>query len=413
VTVAAKLSHPNIVTAYDADQVGGNHLLVMEYVDGSDLWATVKKDGPLPIEKAVDCVLQAARGLEAAHAAGIFHRDIKPSNLILDKSGKVKVVDLGLASLTMDDPDQAPLTEDGTVLGTADFISPEQAVETRSADARSDVYSLGCTLFFLLTGRVMYPAETLMQKMLAHREQPVPSLRDLRPEVSEQLAAVYGKMVAKRADERQQSMTEVIGDLESLQRDGALAVEGQRTSPLSMLEGVTSVVKPSSSTSKTVVSSRSATFRIQHDAKRRWVKRSLIGGSVALAGIVLVLLTRNGGQDVDPARTPGKKEARDAQPSLHSKPARDTRPPPENAGGDGAPVVANPAAVARSPDPEFGKWLARTADLPAEEQVAAVAAKLQELNPGSSPRSTSGRSRSWNSRRTTCMTSRRCRCFAA
>src|SRR5262245_54306683 len=284
VTVAAKLSHPNIVTAYDADQVGGNHLLVMEYVDGSDLWATVKKDGPLSIECAVDCVLQAARGLEAAHAAGIFHRDIKPSNLILDKSGKVKVVDLGLASLTMDDPDQAPLTEDGAVLGTADFISPEQAVETRSADARSDVYSLGCTLFFLLTGRVMYPAETLMQKMLAHREQPVPSLRTLRPEVSEQLEAAYGKMVAKRAEERQQSMTDVIGDLQGLQKDGALAAEGQQTSPMSILEGVTSAVKQTSTSSKTVVSSKTATSRIKQDPKRRSIKGSLIGGSIAVVG---------------------------------------------------------------------------------------------------------------------------------
>src|SRR5262249_53722137 len=135
VTVAAKLNHPNIVTAFDADFVGGNHLLVMEYVDGRDLWATVKKSGPLPVGQAIDCILQAARGLEAAHAAGILHRDIKPSNLILDKSGKVKVVDLGLASLTetAETGQQAPLTEDGTILGTADFISPEQAVDTRAA----------------------------------------------------------------------------------------------------------------------------------------------------------------------------------------------------------------------------------------------------------------------------------------
>src|SRR4029077_523385 len=216
----------------------GNHLLVMEYVDGSDLWATVKKNGTLPIAQAVDCVLQAARGLEAAHAAGILHRDIKPNNLILDKSGKVKVVDLGLASLIADAEcdQQAPLTEDGTVLGTADFISPEQALDTRTADARSDIYSLGCTLFFLLTGQVVYPVATRMQKMLAHREQPVPSLRDLRPEVTQQLEMLFRKMVAKRVEDRQESMTAVIGDLERLQQQGAAAVENQQSAAACSLE---------------------------------------------------------------------------------------------------------------------------------------------------------------------------------
>src|SRR5262249_1163890 len=153
-------------------------------------------------------------------------------------------------------------------------------------------------LFFLLTGRVMYPAKTLMQKMLAHREQPVPSLRTLRPQVSEPLEAVYGKMVAKRAEERQQSMTNVLADIKRLQNECALQVAKQKTAALVMLEGVTSIVKQTSS-AKTVVSSKTATSRIKQDPKRRSIKGSLIGGSIAVAGIVLFLLTRNGEKPID------------------------------------------------------------------------------------------------------------------
>jgi serine/threonine-protein kinase len=221
VKAAARISHPNIVTAFDADQAKGVHFLVVEYVEGSDLSTLVKKSGPLPVETAVDYLLQAARGLEAAHKNGIVHRDIKPANLLLDKEGIVKVLDMGLARLTADadSSKQAELTNTGALMGTVDYMAPEQALNSKAADARADIYSLGCSLFYLLTGRPVYPGDTLIKKILAHREQPIPSLRAIRPEVPEQVESLFSKMVAKNFKNRFQSMTHVITDLEACRAD--------------------------------------------------------------------------------------------------------------------------------------------------------------------------------------------------
>ena len=175
VQAAAKLEHPNIVTAHDADEVNGTHFLVMQFVDGDDLSAVVKKHGAQPLDRAVDFILQAARGLEFAHRHGVIHRDIKPHNLLLSKEGVVKVLDMRLARIEepMGSTREATLTSTGAVMGTIDYMSPEQTLDTKTADARSDIYSLGCTLFYLLTGEVPFQADTMMKRLLAHREEAV------------------------------------------------------------------------------------------------------------------------------------------------------------------------------------------------------------------------------------------------
>ncbi len=216
VEVAAKLNHSNIVQAHDASEHEGVHYLVMEYVEGKDLAAIVKERGPLSIAQAVDYVVQAARGLHYAHEQGIVHRDIKPSNLLADKKGTVKILDMGLASFTRlaEDSEQDRLTSSGQLMGTCDYMAPEQALDTHRTDARADIYALGCTLYRLLTGRVPYKCETMMQVLMSHREAPIPSLCKQRPDVPPPLDAAYQKMVAKEPLERFQTMNDVIDALE-------------------------------------------------------------------------------------------------------------------------------------------------------------------------------------------------------
>ena len=241
---AARLSHPNIVTAHDADVDRGVHFLVMEHVEGENLSALVKANGPLPVAQALACVVQAAKGLEYAHAQGIIHRDIKPSNLLLDKRGTVKILDMGLARIEEAlDPEALPpdeITHSGYVMGSVDYMSPEQGFDLRTTDHRSDVYSLGATLFYLVAGRPMYRSNTLVKRILAHRDHSIPSMRALRPEVPEALDAVFQRMVSKRSEDRYQSMTEVLGDLES-----CLARMGAKTNGSPLLGALGS--KPSSS----------------------------------------------------------------------------------------------------------------------------------------------------------------------
>jgi serine/threonine protein kinase/formylglycine-generating enzyme required for sulfatase activity len=223
---AARLSHPHVVTAFDAGEADGHLYLVMEYVPGRNLAEVVRQSGPLPLRAALEYVLQAARGLEHAHQMGIVHRDIKPGNLLRDDAGTVKVLDMGIARAPWTDPPggTSDFTAAQALLGTVAFMAPEQAANPRRVDHRADVYSLGCTLFYLLTGRNAYEGETAMEVVLAHREQPIPSVRDHRPDCPEVVDALFQRMVAKRPEDRVATMREVIGELER-QLDGQSAEE--------------------------------------------------------------------------------------------------------------------------------------------------------------------------------------------
>jgi len=216
IEAAGRLDHPNIVAALDADEDRGVHFLVMDYVEGRDLDRVVATSGPLPVVQAVDCLIQAARGLEAAHAQGIVHRDIKPGNLMLDAAGNVRVLDLGLARIVeaANPLGQTPgnrLTRSGMYMGTIDYMAPEQAEDSRRADHRADIYSLGCTFHYLLTGQEPFPGETILKRLIAHQDRPAPRIRAARPDAPLAVETVFQKMMAKQPSERPATMTELIG----------------------------------------------------------------------------------------------------------------------------------------------------------------------------------------------------------
>ncbi|HEY1377871.1 MAG TPA: protein kinase [Gemmataceae bacterium] len=215
VRAIGKLDHPNIVVAHDAGEADGVHFLVMELVDGMDLARVVDRRGRLPVAEACEAVRQAAVGLQHAYERGLVHRDVKPPNLMLARDGRVRLLDLGLAR-SFGEAAAATLTAQGVLLGTADYLAPEQWDQPHAADTRSDIYSLGCTLYHLLTGHPPFgggPFKSLPSKMRAHREVPPPPLGPYCPEAPPGLVAVLNRMLAKDPAERFATPAEVAAAL--------------------------------------------------------------------------------------------------------------------------------------------------------------------------------------------------------
>jgi serine/threonine protein kinase len=226
VRAAGRLSHPNIVAAFDAERAGATHYLVMEYVEGTDLARLVKEKGPLAVPLACDCVRQAALGLQHAHERGMVHRDIKPQNLMLTTLGQIKILDFGLARFASEVVPNVALaeaenegaataelglsvTKSGLVLGTADYIAPEQADDSNKADHRADIYSLGCSLYFILAGAPPFPDANLKEKLRSHALRQPPALSLVRTDLPPGLEAVVAKMMAKDPAARFQTPAEV------------------------------------------------------------------------------------------------------------------------------------------------------------------------------------------------------------
>lgn len=207
--VTASLNHPNLIQAYDFAQEDDLYYFSMEYVEGLDLEKRVRQQGPLPYGQAVDYIRQAADGLEYAHEQKLIHRDVKPSNLLVDKNDTVKILDLGLAQLT--DPGEQKLTlEFGEKwLGTADYQAPEQCIHSHHIDKRADIYGLGCTLFFLLTGRPPFTGGTTFERMMKHIRDDPPDVKEFRPNAPDDLLAILNVMLAKKPEDRYQSAEEV------------------------------------------------------------------------------------------------------------------------------------------------------------------------------------------------------------
>ena len=209
---AAKLHHTNVVTAYSALRLGESLVLAMQYVEGLDLARLVAARGPLPVAQACSYVHQAAKGLQHAYDHGMVHRDIKPSNLMLARDGDravIKVLDFGLAKVRSESPTDGTLTHDGQMLGTPHFIAPEQIRNAKGADIRADIYSLGCTLYYLLTGGPPFQGASLYDILQAHHSMDAKPLNLARPEVPIELAALVAKMMAKEPERRFQQPKEV------------------------------------------------------------------------------------------------------------------------------------------------------------------------------------------------------------
>lgn len=243
VQAAAQLAHPNIVAAYDAEQAGNVHFLAMEFVAGTDLSQVVQRRGPLPVAEACDYIRQAALGLQHAHEKGMVHRDIKPHNLMLSPDGQVRILDFGLAGFATEEAyleseqtdqetnaDTVPLhlTTIGSVMGTPDYIAPEQARDAHSADIRADIYSLGCTLYCLLAGDPPHQSNSVVEKLKAHAEREPESIDSVRLDVPQELADVIRRMMAKDPQERFQTPAEVG---EALMPFACEPAEGQESFP--------------------------------------------------------------------------------------------------------------------------------------------------------------------------------------
>src|SRR5690348_5667242 len=214
---SAALKHPNIVRTHDIDQDGEYHFIVMDYVAGSNLLDVVKRFGPMEIGRATSYVHQVALALDFAFRNKIIHRDVKPGNIMIDWQGVARLLDLGLARFLNDHGDQLTLKyDDKIVLGTADYVAPEQIENSHAVDTRADIYALGSTFYFLLAGHPPFPTGTVSQKLLWHRTKEPTPIQEVRPEVPEALAAILAKMMAKNPNERYQTPAQVVSQLESL-----------------------------------------------------------------------------------------------------------------------------------------------------------------------------------------------------
>jgi len=317
-----RLSHPNIVIAHDARDMGGCAVLVTEYVDGFDLGKLLQRTGPLPVAEACEIVRQVAVALEYTHSQGFVHRDIKPSNVMLSRSGAIKLLDLGLARLQLDEG-AAEMTATGQSLGTADYMAPEQVSDARSVDIRADIYSLGCTLMKLLTGRAPFAEQTTsFAKMTAHVSGQPPHLDSLRADIPQRLSELVAQMLAKRPEDRLQSPADIRQALTAFCAESDLGQLVQRAESSTLLPEVRQpALATAGSTSGALASSR---------PRSAWLNRRvptyvaiaagffgfLLGG---LLSIIIIITNPDGTKSVLKLAEGSKVEIQAEDPALQVK----------------------------------------------------------------------------------------------
>jgi eukaryotic-like serine/threonine-protein kinase len=336
VRLAGQLSHPNVVAAIDADTVGETLMFVMEFVDGVNLSVLVKKSGPLPVAQACDFIRQAASGLAHAHEKGVIHRDIKPSNLFVTQSAEpgsrnakkssairapgsamVKILDMGLARIGEGEGDNdsaMDLTVEGQVVGTPDYIAPEQMIDARSVDHRADLYALGCTFYYLLTGSVPFPGGSLGEKLLKHQLHHPRAIDQFRTDVPPAVIEVVNRLMAKRPEDRFQAASEVVAIL------SGSAAPPMPTAPVAVIvpdimvqPDAAPAAIPLDPFSTTPVAGGSSTLssgrRLGHRADRRWLYLGVGAGmmfALLVAGVLAILfqvIPPDSSRDTRPATT--------------------------------------------------------------------------------------------------------------
>jgi serine/threonine protein kinase len=329
----AVLDHPNIVRALDFDQDGDLCFLVLEHVQGVSLQQLVQQEGPLEPVRAANCIRQAALGLEHAHQAGLVHRDVKPANLLLDQTGTIKLLDLGLARFFNDSTDHLTQEHDSAViLGTADYIAPEQAISSHDVDIRADIYSLGCTFYFLLRGEAPFQGKSVTQKLICHQMQTPPSIREQRAEVPKAMAAVLDRMLVKAADKRFQRPMEVAEALktwsQSLAPPGSLILRTATVNPSAAAEATRDSRRGAT---LTVGSSRTPAAAFASVARLRSRRFLAVAGVVVLLGVLGIggILFR-GGHASSPTSSPVAAAASSAAAVPSSAPAANVAPPAED-----------------------------------------------------------------------------------
>jgi serine/threonine protein kinase len=295
----AQLSHPNIVTAYDADECERGAYLVMEYVGGSDLSTLVKKRRPLTLRRGTDYIAQAARGLHYAHTQRVVHGDVKPANMLLSQDGTVKITDLGLARLLNSTSpsdllhDKAASPNPNAIVGTVSFMPPEQAFRPSEVDHRADIYSLGCSLYFLLTGRLLFDEVNMYAHLVAHRDRPRPLLRDARPDAPPELEAIYQRMCAPLPADRFRSMAEVVEALEACELPESHDAAGD-TSNLSSAGDDSSMVlmeKPTTCLSASSLLLAGISFLLVEHSR---LQTRVISGQMAELGVEMIRTAASG-----------------------------------------------------------------------------------------------------------------------
>jgi len=307
IQAVSRLSHPNIVLALDADEVGGTVFFVMEYVEGTNLKDQVRRQGPLEPSLACEYVRQAALGLEHMAAHGLVHRDIKPSNLLVTHvagappAGLVKILDLGLARLRFGeatDDSSGTLTHAGTLMGTPDYIASEQAANPHSADVRADLYSLGCTFYFLLSGSVPFPGGTAVEKLFRHRGEEPQAIEERCPGLPAEVGRVLRKLMAKNPEDRFQTPGEVAERLRPLALAAETRVAGHvcelPTSPQTTDITAHGLVVPSPVLAEPGKDAVAAARRTRSPRKKWWALPGAAAVAAVAAGALLAFVPRDG-----------------------------------------------------------------------------------------------------------------------